>query len=71
MTISRNRKSLLSPYYISYISLTTNLNKVISGGKLNLYNQKSFKALKGYVISGFIRYFSNIIDKLGYVYQKI
>lgn len=71
MTISKNSKNLLSPYSISYISLTTNLNNVISAGKLNRYNQKTFEAPEGYAISGFIGYSSNVIDKLGCVYQKI
>ena len=71
MTISKDSKSLFSPYYISYISLTTNLNNVISGGKLRKYNQKTFKAPEGYAISGFIGYSSSVIDKLGCVYQKI
>ena len=71
MTISKDRKNFLSPYYISYISLTTNLNNVISGGKLKLFNQKTFESPKGYAISGFIGYSSDVINKLGCIYQKI
>ena len=71
MTISKDRKNIFSPYYISYISLTTNLNNVISGGKLKLFNQKTFESPKGYAISGFIGYSSDVINKLGCIYQKI
>jgi hypothetical protein len=70
MTLSKDRKSLISPYFISYISLNTNLNNVISGGKIKIYNKKTFKAPEGYAISGFIGYSSNVIDKLGCVYLK-
>ena len=70
MTISKYRKTLLSPYFISYISLTTNLNNVISGGDLKIFDQITFKAPEGYSISGFIGYSSNVINKLGCVYLK-
>lgn len=70
MTISKYRKTLLSPYFISYISLTTNLNNVISGGDLKKFDQITFKAPEGYSISGYIGYSNNVINKLGCVYLK-
>ena len=71
ITICKDRKNLISPYYISFIKLTTNLNNIISGGKFRLINQKTFEAPEGYSIAGFIGYYSNVIHKLGCVYQKI
>lgn len=71
MNICKDRKTLISPYYISYIKLTTNLNNIISAGKSNLFNKKTFKAPEGYSIAGFIGYSNDAINKLGCVYQKI
>ena len=71
MTVCKGRKNLISPYYISYIKFTTNLNNTISAGKYNLYNEKTFEAPKGYSIAGFIGYSNDAINKLGCVYQKI
>jgi hypothetical protein len=71
MTICKNRKTLISPYYISYIKLTTNLNNIISAGKSTLFNKKTFEAPEGYSIAGFIGYSNDSINKLGCVYQKI
>ena len=71
MTICKNRKLLMGPYYISYIELTTNLNNIISASQFQLLNQKTFEAPEGYSIAGFMGYYSDFIHKIGCVYQKI
>ena len=62
---------MISPYYISYIKLTTNLNNIISGGIQNLFNEKTFETPEGHYIAGFIGYSNDEIHKLGCIYQKI
>ena len=70
MSVCKAKKNLFSTYRISYISLITNKNKEISGGKCD-GESMTFDAPEGYVISGFIGYASNEIDRLGCIYQKL
>ena len=70
MTVCKDQKNLLSTYRVSYISLTTNLDGVISGGKCKKQSI-TFNAPEGYGIAGFIGYASDEIDRLGCVYQKL
>ena len=66
------KKNLLSTYRVSYISLKTNLNGELSGGKCDDDgNSMTFVAPDGYAIAGFIGYAADEIDRLGCVYQKI
>ena len=70
MTVCKAKKNLFSTYRISYISLITNKNKEISGGKCDKESM-TFDAPEGYAIAGFIGYASNEIDRLGCIYQKL
>jgi len=70
MTVCKDQKNLLGTYRISYISLTTNLDGVLSGGKCKK-ESISFDAPEGYGIAGFIGYASDEIDRLGCIYQKL
>ena len=70
MSVCKAKKNLFSTYRISYISLITNKNKEISGGKCD-GESMTFDAPEGYAISGFIGYASNEIDRLGCIYQKL
>lgn len=70
MTVSKAKKNLISTYRVSYISLRTNLNNVISGGKLS-DDSMTFEAPEGYAIAGFIGYAEDEIDRIGCVYQKL
>lgn len=67
MTVCNDKKSLLSTYLISYISLRTNHWVEISGGKCKKYS-KTFDAPEGYAIVWLIGYTADEIDRLGYVY---
>jgi len=70
MTVCKDQKSLFGTYRISYISLTTNLDGVLSGGKCKKESM-SFDAPEGYGIAGFIGYASDEVDRLGCIYQKL
>ena len=70
MIVCKAKKNLFSTYRISYISLITNKNKEISGGKCD-NESMTFDAPEGYAIAGFIGYSSNEIDRLGCIYQKL
>ena len=64
------KKNLLSTYRVSYISLKTNLNGELSGGKCDGDNM-TFVAPDEYAIAGFIGYASDEVDRIGCVYQKL
>ena len=68
--VCKAKKNILSTYRVSYISLTTNMNNSISGGKCG-DGEMTFNAPEGYAIAGFIGYASDEIDRLGCVYQKL
>lgn len=70
MTVCKDKKSLISTYRVSYISLTTNLKGEISGGKCKKETM-TFNAPEGYAIAGFIGYSADEIDRLGCIYQKL
>ena len=70
MTVCKDQKSLLGTYRISYISLQTNEEGVLSGGKCKK-DTMTFNAPEGYGIAGFIGYASEEIDRLGCIYQKL
>ena len=70
MTVCKDKKSLISTYRISYISLVTNLKGEISGGKCKK-DSMTFNAPEGYAIAGFIGYSADEIDRLGCIYQKL
>lgn len=70
ITVCKDQKSLLGTYRISYISLQTNEEGVLSGGKCKK-DTMTFNAPEGYGIAGFIGYASEEIDRLGCIYQKL
>ena len=70
ITVCKAKKNLFSTYRVSYISINTNLNEVLSGGKCDKESM-IFEAPEGYAIAGFIGYASDEVDRLGCVYQKL
>ena len=70
MYVCKAKKNLISTYRVSYISLKTNLNGELSGGKCDGDNM-TFVAPDGYAIAGFIGYASDEVDRIGCVYQKL
>ena len=71
MTVSKAKKSTFGTYRISYISLTTNLGRTISGGTYKKGASTTFTAPDGYCIAGFIGAAADEIDRLGCIYQLI